>query len=88
MNLSPVIKEVGDFSKTSCSLKCLSFKTYLVSRHFSEDLHVKLKDSRGTLIGRCLFHSLLIPSALVGGQFFLKNGCSLLQKVDLERHLV
>jgi hypothetical protein len=26
-----------------------------------------------------------VPSALVGHQFFLKDGCSLLKKVDLEK---
>lgn len=56
-------------------------------KHFRKDLNVKPGDSQGQTIqtNQKAFRVWAVPSALVGSQFFLKDGCSLLQKVNLEK---
>lgn len=58
-------------------------------KNVNEDLTVRTGDSQvqTTLTDQRSAGILItaIPSALVGGQLFLKDGCSLLQKVNLEK---
>ena len=56
-------------------------------KNFNEDFNVKPGDSQvqNNTNNQEAFWARAVPSALVCGQFFLKDGCSLLQKVNLEK---
>lgn len=85
---------MGGFSKTGYLVKKKKKKSVFffskidtMCKHFNKDPTVNPGDSQVPTIqtNQKALGARAVPSALVCSQFFLKDGCSLLQKVNLEK---